>query len=77
MLEADVEVDRRDFTVRAELCVQPAERLALFGPSGAGKTTILEVIAGLLEPARGSVLLDGRVLTRTAKPRRQVPPWQR
>jgi ABC-type glutathione transport system ATPase component len=47
VLDADVEVDRREFTVRAALQVAPGERLALFGPSGAGKTTLLEVIAGL------------------------------
>ena len=56
MLEADVEVDRRDFTVRAALTVAPGERLALFGPSGAGKTTILEMIAGLVAPRRGTVI---------------------
>ncbi len=77
MLEADVEVDRREFRLSAAFSVGAGERLALFGPSGAGKTTILEAIAGLLEPARGTVVLDGRVLTRTARPRRQVPPWQR
>ena len=77
MLEADVEVDRREFRLSAAFSVAAGERLALFGPSGAGKTTILEAIAGLLEPARGTVVLDGRVLTRTAPPRRQVPPWQR
>ena len=53
MLDADVEVDRREFTVRAALRVGPGERLALFGPSGAGKTTLLEVIAGLVQPRRG------------------------
>ena len=77
MLEADVELDRREFRLAAAFTVAAGCRLALFGPSGAGKTTILEVIAGLLEPARGTVVLDGRVLTRTAPPRRQVPPWQR
>ena len=77
MLEADVEVDRRDFTVRAAFGVAPGERLALFGPSGAGKTTILEAIAGLLPPRRGSVVLGGRVLTRTGAPRCAVPPWRR
>ncbi len=77
MLEADVEVDRREFRLSAAFRVAAGERLALFGPSGAGKTTILETIAGLLEPARGTVVLDGRVLTRTAPPRRHVPPWQR
>ena len=77
MLDADVEVDRREFTLAVALRVAPGERLALFGPSGAGKTTVLEVIAGLVPPRRGHVLLDGRVLTRTSAPRRAVPPWQR
>ena len=77
MLDADVEVDRRDFTVRTALRVAPGERLALFGPSGAGKTTILEAIAGLVAPRRGRVVLGGRVLTSTSPPRAAVPPWQR
>jgi molybdate transport system ATP-binding protein len=77
VLEADVEVDRRDFTVRAAIRVAPGERLALFGPSGAGKTTLLEVIAGLIAPGQGRVVLAGRVLTSTQRPVRAVPPWQR
>ena len=77
MLDADVEVDRRAFTVRIALQVAPGERLALFGPSGAGKTTLLEVIAGLVPPRRGHIELGGRVLTSTAPPVRAVPPWQR
>jgi molybdate transport system ATP-binding protein len=35
---------------------------ALFGPSGAGKTTVLDAIAGLRRPASGSISIDGRVL---------------
>jgi ABC-type sulfate/molybdate transport systems ATPase subunit len=77
VLDADVEVDRREFAVRAALQVAPGERLALFGPSGAGKTTLLEVIAGLVQPRRGHIELGGRVLTSTAPPVRAVPPWQR
>ncbi len=77
MLDADVEVDRREFTVRVALQVAPGERLALFGPSGAGKTTLLEVIAGLVQPRLARVELGGRVLTSTAPPVREVPPWQR
>jgi molybdate transport system ATP-binding protein len=77
VLEADVEVDRREFTLRAAIRVTPGERLALFGPSGAGKTTLLEVIAGLVPPRRGRVVLAGRVLTATGAPARSVPPWQR
>ncbi len=77
MLDADVEVDRRDFTVRVALRVAPGERLALFGPSGAGKTTYLEAIAGLVPPRHGRIELGGRVLTSTVPPIRAVPSWQR
>jgi ABC-type sulfate/molybdate transport systems ATPase subunit len=77
VLKADVEVDRREFTVRADITVAPGERLALFGPSGAGKTTLLEVIAGLVQPRAGTVELGGRVLTSTVPPKVVVPPWQR
>ena len=77
MLNVDVEADRRDFTVRAAFDVADGERVALFGPSGAGKTTVLEVIAGLVEPRSGRVELSGRMLTSTGSPRVAVPPWER
>ena len=35
---------------------------ALFGPSGAGKTSLLEIVAGLRRPEAGRVLLNGRIL---------------
>jgi ABC-type Fe3+/spermidine/putrescine transport system ATPase subunit len=77
VLEADVEVDRREFTVRADLSVAAGERIALFGPSGAGKTTVLEAIAGLVPPRRARITVAGRVLTSTAPPAIVVPPWRR
>jgi ABC-type Fe3+/spermidine/putrescine transport system ATPase subunit len=77
MLDADFEVERREFTVRAALQVGLGERLALFGPSGAGKTTVLEAIAGLVQPRRGRVVLGHTVLTSTSPPRCALPPWQR
>jgi putative ABC transport system ATP-binding protein len=42
------------------LTVRPGEMLALYGPSGSGKTTLLLMIASLLAPTAGSVLVDGR-----------------
>ena len=42
------------------LHVGRSEALALLGTNGAGKSTILNVIAGLASPARGTVLLDGQ-----------------
>lgn len=78
MLDVAVEIDRRDLTVSAEFTVDAGERLALFGPSGAGKTSILEVIAGLMPPTRGNVTLAGRDLTRVGHGRRvAVAPWMR
>jgi len=56
VLEADIEVDRRDFTVAVAMRVAPGERLALFGPSGAGKTTALERVVPGAHPERGLVL---------------------
>ncbi len=45
-----------------ELMVPGGGIVALIGPNGCGKSTLLRVIAGLLTPARGSVLLDGAAL---------------
>jgi molybdate transport system ATP-binding protein len=49
---------------------------AVFGPSGAGKTSLLEAVAGLRRPDRGRIVLSGRVLDDTAAGVR-VPPRQR
>ncbi|MDT7736109.1 MAG: ATP-binding cassette, subfamily bacterial IrtB/YbtQ [Mycobacterium sp.] len=39
--------------------LRPASTTAIVGPSGSGKSTILALIAGLYQPSRGRVLLDG------------------
>ncbi len=39
-----------------------AQVTALYGPSGSGKSTILRLIAGLLRPEQGRIVLDGRVV---------------
>lgn len=76
MLDVDIEVDRREFTVAARFRAGPGERLALFGMSGAGKTTVLEAIAGLVSLRRGHVVVAGRTLTSTEPPV-AVPVWRR
>jgi ABC-type sulfate/molybdate transport systems ATPase subunit len=77
VLDVDIEVDRREFTVAARFRAGPGERLALFGESGAGKTTVLEVIAGLVIPRRGHVAVAGRTLTRTEPSPVALPVWRR
>ena len=41
------------------LCVSSGERVGLVGPSGCGKTTLAHILAGLINPDCGEVLLDG------------------
>ncbi|MBI3886109.1 MAG: ABC transporter ATP-binding protein [Opitutae bacterium] len=47
----------------AEFSLAAAEQLALRGESGSGKTTFLNLVAGILAPDRGSIVLDGREVT--------------
>ncbi|WP_438350981.1 ABC transporter ATP-binding protein [Paenibacillus sp. FA6] len=54
--EASLAVDR------LQLTVFPGEFVSLVGPSGCGKTTILSIIAGLITPSQGEVLVYGRKL---------------
>jgi len=42
-----------------DLDLAPGDRLAITGPSGVGKTTLLATLAGLLEPKGGELTLDG------------------
>lgn len=44
------------------LVIEPGERVAVMGPNGCGKTTLLLLIAGLLKPLRGHILYSGEAL---------------
>jgi len=65
MIEArDLNVTFGDFSLRdVNLELRAGGCLAILGPSGAGKTLLLETVMGARRPTTGRVLLDGREIT--------------
>lgn len=55
-----VTLGRRAILEAVDLTVVDHEILCLIGVSGCGKTTLLNVLAGLIEPTSGSITMDGR-----------------
>jgi ATP-binding cassette subfamily C protein LapB len=53
------------------LSLEPGDVLVVTGPNGAGKSTLARLLAGLIEPSRGQILVDGLDL------RQLVPEWWR
>jgi molybdate transport system ATP-binding protein len=71
-----VDVEKRSAHSRSPRASKPGGVTALFGPSGAGKTTVVNMIAGLIVPDRGSIALDDTVLFDAAAGV-NVPPHRR
>jgi ATP-binding cassette subfamily C protein CydD len=46
-----------------DLTIRAGDRIALTGPSGGGKTTLLNLLLGFVEPSEGQVLVDGAELS--------------
>jgi molybdate transport system ATP-binding protein len=73
--EIDIAIERGAARIAASFAA--SEKLvALFGPSGAGKTSILDAVAGLLKPARGRIAVGETVLFDSER-RIDLPPEQR
>jgi len=64
-----VDADKQMPGFHLQVCLESgSETLVLFGPSGAGKTTTLNIVAGLTQPDSGEITLDGEVLFRKGYP---------
>ncbi len=61
VLEAEFAKRLRDFELAVRLDAGQAGTVVLVGESGAGKSTILNILAGFIVPDRGRMLLDGEV----------------
>jgi molybdate transport system ATP-binding protein len=75
MLAVDVDKRLGEFSIAAKF-ETAGGATALFGPSGAGKTSVINMIAGLVRPDRGRIVLDDVVLFDSAA-RIDVPAHRR
>jgi NitT/TauT family transport system ATP-binding protein len=55
-----------------DLDVQDGEFLSVLGPSGCGKSTLLYIIAGLIRPTSGQIMVDGQVVSKPGPDRGMV-----
>jgi len=69
----DLWVDLGEFHLQeVALDVAPGEYMVVLGPTGAGKTVLLETIAGLYSPRQGHVLMQRRDVTTVPPERRGI-----
>jgi heme exporter protein A len=55
-----------------DLAVEQGSLITIFGPNGTGKTTLLKILAGLLRPSKGTVLIAGVDATRAPNSLRRL-----
>ncbi len=61
MIEVDIQLKRKDFELAVSLAL--AQKVtAIFGPSGSGKSSLLSVIAGIIQPDRGRIIIEGETV---------------
>lgn len=67
MLQVSIKKKLWYFDLDIDFKINNDQILVLWGPSGTGKTTVLECLAGLLTPTSGTIELDGRLLYSSAE----------
>lgn len=65
-----LKVEQGEFTLSADLSLATGTLAAVIGPSGGGKSTLLNTIAGFIGPATGTITWNGTCLD-------HLPPWKR
>jgi molybdate transport system ATP-binding protein len=73
MILVNFEKQLSAFLLRAAFMIEGRETAILWGPSGAGKTTVLNCIAGLADPDRGEIQVEGRTVFSPEKQIRLAP----
>lgn len=61
-----------DFTLRADLQIEEGHKIALLGPSGGGKSTLLSALAGFIAPTAGRILWNSEDISQTIPAKRPV-----
>jgi len=75
LLVQDLSVSYRSFTALNDVCCafDAGELVGIFGPNGSGKSTMVKAMLGLIQSAKGTVLLKGKPLTQQLSQVAYVP----
>jgi len=68
----DLLIRQGDFSLRANWSLSRGQKLAIIGPSGGGKSTLLSAIAGFIEPEAGVIRIAGQDMRGLAPGKRPV-----
>jgi len=68
----DVTIERPSLTIHASIAADAGETVALLGPNGAGKSSVVEAIAGVLEPSQATIQVAGERIDGLPPERRPI-----
>jgi ABC-type bacteriocin/lantibiotic exporter with double-glycine peptidase domain len=58
---------KKEIFKNLNLIIKPGEKIGIVGDNGAGKTTFVNLLSGLLEPSKGSIFADGKSISNNIK----------